>query len=127
MSSLDIIEVILLVTLLAFPVNFWLSKISNVYRDGIVVGAFDGVPISLEHRYHILWSDWLPLKSSLGILSAFLALAYLRIADLATEDPVRWLAYLAAVLYGLGFVFYLLLGGSDLFFCLRTLRKQRRS
>lgn len=127
MSSLDIIEVILLVMLLAFPVNFWLSKISNVYRDGIIVGAFDGVPISLEHRYHILWSDWLPLKSSLGILSAFLALAYLRIADLATEDPVRWLAYLGALLYGLGFVFYLFLGGSDLFFCLRTLRKQGRS
>ena len=54
MSSLDIIEVILLVMLLAVPINFWLSKISNVYRDGIIVGAFDGVPISLEHRYHIL-------------------------------------------------------------------------
>ena len=56
-SSLDIIEVILLVMLLAFPVSFWLSKIANVYRDGTIIGAFDGVPISLEHRYHILWSD----------------------------------------------------------------------
>ena len=127
MSSLDIIEVILLVMLLAVPINFWLSKISNVYRDGIIVGAFDGVPISLEHRYHILWSDWLPLKSSLGIFSAFLALAYLRIADLAADERVRWLAYLGAVLCGLGFVFYLFLGGSDLFFCLRTLKKSKRS
>ncbi|NNE20395.1 MAG: hypothetical protein HKN10_18165 [Myxococcales bacterium] len=127
MTSLDIIEVILLVMLLAVPVNFWLSKISNVYRDGIIIGAFDGVPISLEHRYHILWSDWLPLKSSLGMLSGFLALGYVRIADFATDDRVRLLAYLGAVLYGLGFVFYLFLGGSDLFFCLRTLRKSKRS
>lgn len=103
MSSLDIIEVILLVMLLAVPVNFWLSKISNVYRDGIIVGAFDGVPISLEHRYHILWSDWLPLKSSLAMFSAFLALAYVQIAHLANDEPVRRLSYLGAVLFGLGF------------------------
>jgi hypothetical protein len=62
-----------------------------------------------------------------SLLSAFLALAYMRIADLATDDRVRLLAYLGALLYGLGFVFYLFLGGSDFLFCLRTLRQSKRS
>ena len=126
MSSLDTIAVILIVLLLGVAVNFWLSKVGNVYRDALLRGVIDNVPLSLEHRWHILWSDWLPLKSSLGIMSAFIGLAYLQIAYLSGEDSVRLLAYLGAVLFLLGFVFYILLGGSDLFFCVRTLRAANR-
>jgi hypothetical protein len=121
-SDSNLVSAIILILVANVAVNFWLSKVANDYRDGIISGVLRGVRLNVHHRSHILWSDWLPLKSSLAFMCAFVALGYVKIGRIAQDAEVASLAYLASLLFFLGFAFYLLLGASDLLYCLKSLR-----
>lgn len=96
---------------------------ANKRRDMVILGAQDGMPIDIGHRYLILINDWMPLKFGLSAIAAASTAAVLQMS------PRSGLADLLAyelLIFGVGAfgcVFVLVYGLLDLIHCLKILRR----
>ncbi len=75
---------------------FSISEIMNKRRDAVIVGAFEGNPLTKEHKQLILRCDWLPMAAGLificlgGLAAAFLVSDFL---DKRFELLATWLRW----------------------------------
>jgi hypothetical protein len=86
------------------------AKIANDVTIGIATGVVRGTPVSVGVREGMLYGVWLPYQFAIVIVTAFVALAALEMADHVSGANVRLLARLAAFLAGSISVFSLAIG-----------------
>jgi hypothetical protein len=126
MSSLSAITLLLATVLAAVFVIMWVTKMANAQRDAIVTGVQQGVPLSTQHRWIIFSNDWIAAKYSMAGLSLILAFAYMRAGQSVGEGDVRLVTFLCAAFAAFSALFLLVLGTSDLIFCVSVLRRAER-
>jgi hypothetical protein len=126
MSSLSAITLLLATVLAAVFVIMWVTKMANAQRDAIVTGVQQGVPLSTQHRWIIFSNDWIAAKYSMAGLSLILAFAYTRAGQSVGEGDVQLVAFLCAAFAAFSALFLLVLGTSDLIFCVSVLRRAER-
>lgn len=127
LSTWNLLAIAILLGEMAILYTFtlWITGILDRKRDGIVAGILDGRPLSLQHRWQ-LYFDWVVNAAGLVGLLAFGAFAFLKIARMADDDGVRWLAYLGAAIAGWGALMIVLAGAlSDGVLMISTLRKAK--
>ena len=112
---------------LGFFVVFYTSKVTNDLGDQIALGFIGDRPVALQQRWLMLYNTWVSYAVSNVALPTFLCLAFLQIAGNAGDTGVKSLAYLAAVLAGLGAVMWLLQGLPTFFNCRSVLRQPEQN
>jgi len=82
--------------LISTTVHSLLAKVANNYRDDILLGVKNGIPLSLKHRWDILTGDWVSLWTIIFGTVAFVGFIFLKLARLSEDEHVRLLGYFAA-------------------------------
>ena len=102
MSNLAVLAVILSTLIgTAFFVLYATSR-TDTYSDTIVTGFYEGVRMSLEHRWYWLYNQWLPVIAVTIVVTFLIAIGLLQVANHTNDDDIVWLARLSASLVGLG-------------------------
>ena len=91
-------------------VGIFCGKAANVLSIEIVTGVVRGTPVSVGVREGMLWGMWLPYQFGVVILTSFVALAMLEMANHVTGANLKLLAHLAAFLAGSNSIFSLAIG-----------------
>jgi hypothetical protein len=110
MSDLTFLVAISFLVATATYVGSFCGKVANDASIGIVTGVVRGTPVSVGVREGMLFGVWLPYSSAMVLVTAFVALAALEMADHVSGANVRLLARLAAFLAGSISVFTLAIG-----------------
>ena len=126
MSNLTAILLILATVLAAVFVIMWVTKMANAQRDAIITGLQQGVPLSAKHRWLIFSNDWIAAKYSMAGLSLILGFSYMRLGRGASDADVELVAFLSAGFAAFSALFLLVLGTSDLIFCISALRQTKQ-
>jgi len=102
-------------------------KLMNDTRDRIFIGLIDGKELSLEHRYRLLNSDWVPMRLALGSVSLVLAFIIVMLPRLANAETMKpslpMVCYVAAFVPFAGFLYFILMGIMEYRLIRRTLRE----
>jgi len=102
MSDLTFLVAISFLIVATVYVALLIAKAANDLSAEIVTGVVRGIPVSRGVREGMLWGMWLPTQVAMVILTAFVALATLEMADHVSGANVKLLAHLAAFLGGTG-------------------------
>jgi hypothetical protein len=110
MSDLTFLVAISFLVATATYVSSFCAKVANDVSIGIVTGVVRGTPVSVGVREGMLFGVWLPHQSAIVIVTAFVAIAMLEMANHVTGANVKLLPHLAAFLVGSISVFSLAIG-----------------
>lgn len=102
-----------------------LGKVANNYRDDVLLGVKNGMPLSLKHRWDILTGDWAVIWALIIGAVAFVGLAFLKLARLSEDEGVRWLGYFGAALHSWGVLMLVLFIPIEALGVVRHLKDQR--
>jgi hypothetical protein len=86
------------------------GKAANGLSIEIATGVVRGTPVSVGVREGMLFGMWLPYQFGVVILTSFVALAMLEMANHVTGANVKLLAHLAAFLAGSNSILSLAIG-----------------
>jgi hypothetical protein len=114
MSDLTFLVAISFLVVTAIYVTMFCGKAANGLSTQIITGVVRGTPVSVGVREGMLWGMWLPYQFAIVMVTAFVALAMLEMADHVSGANVRMLARLAAFLAGGNSILTLTLGLSAL-------------
>jgi hypothetical protein len=103
-----------------------LSKMAETQSHTIVIGVYNGVPLSTEHRKMMLWNYYLPTGNSGVITSVFLGIVLAQIGKNVAEPTVQLFAYGAAGVLGLNAFLWLAGTISGVIYFTSVLRKTTR-
>ena len=87
-----------------------IGKAANDLSTEIVTGVVRGTPVSVGVREGMLFGMWLPYQFAVVVLTAFVAIAMLEMANQVTGANVKLLPHLAAFLAGSTSIFSLAIG-----------------
>lgn len=85
--------------LISTTVHSLLAKVANNYRDDILLGVKNGIPLSLKHRWDILTGDYAVVWTIAIGNVAFVGFVFLKLAGLCEDEGVKWLGYFGAALH----------------------------
>lgn len=108
---------------LGFYMNYYAAKMTNDVGAQICTGFVDGAPVPTTQRWLMLYNQWVSYALGGFILTIFFAAAQLLLASYVSDDKVKLLAYLAAIMVSVGSLMWLLQGGVG-FFSYRSLLRQ---
>jgi hypothetical protein len=100
MSDLTFLVAISFLMVATTYVGLFCGKAANDLSTEIVTGVVRGTPVSVGVREGMLFGMWLPYQFAIVLLTAFVALATLEMADHVSGANVKLLAHLAAFLAG---------------------------
>jgi hypothetical protein len=77
-------------------------------KDQIVTGIVDGVPVSMKHRWIMLFFEFIGYGNIVVILHGVFAIGYFRAASIVSDSVVGGVAFLcgAAAVFGAGATFF---------------------
>ena len=96
MYDLIALVTILGAMLISTTVYSLLAKVANNYRDDILLGVKNGIPLSPKHSWDILTGDWVILWTIILGSTSFVGFVFLKLARLSEDEGVRWLGYCGA-------------------------------
>jgi hypothetical protein len=126
MSNLTFLVAISFLVATVILVSLFCAKSANDLSGQIVTGVVRGTPVSVGVREGMLFGMWLPYEVAMVVLTAFVALATLEMADHVSGANVRLLAHLAAFLAGSGSALVLATASIALFRFRAKLRRVRQ-
>ena len=104
-------------------VVFYLSKLINDLGDQIALGFIGDRPVPTKQRWLMLYNTWVSYALGRVALTVFIALAMVQIADYVDDAGAKGLAYLGALIAGVGAVASLVQGLTT-FFNYRSILRQ---
>ena len=123
--DLTILITMLAAMLVSTTVYSLLSKVVNNYRDEILLGVKNGMPLSVKHRWQILTGDWAPLEALIVGGVSFVGFTYLKLARLAEDETIVWIGYFGAALHLWAVLLLVIFIPLDAAMLVRHLRAQR--
>ena len=90
--------------------------------DAVITGVVRGVPVSSRHRWLLLTNSLLTHLVALVAYCSLVAFFFAQLGTNVSEPGIKWLAYTAAIVWGVGVAIYLVLGPSFLVHLVSTLR-----
>jgi len=100
MSDLTFLVAISFLVVATIHVALRVAQAANNISAEIVTGVVKGTPVSPGVREGMLFGMWLPYEVANVMLAAFVALAFLQMADHVSGADVKLLVHMAAFLAG---------------------------
>ena len=98
MSNSAALALIAASTFIGTFVYFYTTKLANDTADEIVMGVIRGVPISKRHRSTLLYQNWFGYLTGAVVCGIFSGILNVRIAAIVSDENVKSVAYVAAVI-----------------------------
>lgn len=123
MSNLTAIALIAAISIAGYFVVLTGDRWTHRRGDALANGLIDGVPMSTKHRWLVLFNNWLPNAAGLATFSFAVGLTLVAVAREVNDPFIGFIAYLCAIGFGMGFLFWLILGASWFVYYLSLLRQ----
>jgi hypothetical protein len=101
----------------------YISKLANDVGADIETGVLRGIPVSIEYRRIMLYAIWVGYGLGAVTCGIFAAILNIRIAAYVDDGDIKAVAYVAAVIGGVGAVAYTANGVLSLIHYRSTLRQ----
>ena len=102
---------------------FYITKMANDLAAQIMTGMINGHPISTDYRWLLLYQTWASYAVGVVGWGIFLAVAEAQVAALVSNEGIKTLGYLAAVIAGVGALNWLVNGAAAFVSYRRVLRQ----
>lgn len=123
MSDRATLGLILLITVGAQVSSFMSIAKLKQWSDEIATGIAGGVPVSLRHRWMMLWTTQMPLNFFVGVYLLLIGFGHGLLAHSIADPNARFLGYLIAGFSGLSFLGVMALGAMQLVHLSSVLRQ----
>ena len=104
-------------------VYFYIAKLADDTAAEIVMGVIRGIPISKTHRWTLLYQNWFGYLSGGVVCGIFSGILNIRIAAIVTDENVKSVAYVAAVIGFGGAAFWVASAVSEFIYYRSVIKK----
>jgi hypothetical protein len=127
MSTFQAIALILVTMISGIHVGMGITRVAWETAHAIVIGVYQGLPLSIEHRWLILWNFYVSTMLTGASLAGAAALAFVQVGKHVADPALRNLAYLLAGGWSLISLLWLLGGINGVIYMVSVLRKTKRA
>lgn len=108
---------------LGFYMNYYAAKLTNDLGAQICTGLINGAPVPITQRWLMLYNQYTPYAVGGFTLTVWFGVAQLLLASYVSDENVKALGYLAAIMVFVGSLMWLA-HTSVTFFSYRSLLRQ---
>lgn len=101
------------------------TKMVQAMVHVIVTGIENALPLSVEHRWMLLWNFYVASVLTGAAFAASLALALAQVAAHVSDPGIRMVAYVVTLVWGIASVLWILAGINGFVYMASVLRKAR--